>query len=249
MNLLAVHNLTVRYGTHVVVDHVDFSVDQGEIVAIIGPNGSGKTTLLKAILGLVPPAEGAVHWHGPHRVGYVPQRIDLEPGHPMTVEELLLMRLPGRPFWRHDRATHQAISAELKRVGGERLIEKRVTELSGGERQRVLIANALIGKPDVLCLDEPSAGIDIEGEETIYNLIHRLAEQERLTVLLVSHDLDVVFRYASRVICINRKLICTGAPTKVLTPEMIQRAYATPAGFRHRHAAEGHAGNRHVAHH
>lgn len=238
MNLLAIHNLSVRYRDRTVVDHVDFTVDRGDVVAIIGPNGSGKTTLLKAILGLVTPSEGAVHWHGNQRIGYVPQRVDLERGFPMTVEELLLLKLKGRPFWRHDRVTHERVSTELARVGAEKLIEKRVSELSGGELQRVLIAFALVDRPDVLCLDEPSSGIDMEGEETIYNLIHRLAEQHKLTVLLVSHDLNIVFKYATKVICINRKLMCAGVPNRVLTPEMIQRAYAgASTHYTHRHGS------------
>ncbi|TAK05748.1 metal ABC transporter ATP-binding protein [Patescibacteria group bacterium] len=235
MNLLAVHNVSVRYHDRTVVDHVDFTVDRGDVVAIIGPNGSGKTTLLKAVLGVVTPSEGAVHWHGSPRIGYVPQRVDLERGFPMTVEELLLLKLTDRPFWRHDRATHGRVSAELARVGADKLIEKRVSELSGGELQRVLIAFALVDRPDVLCLDEPSSGIDVEGEETIYNLIHRLAEQDKLTVLLVSHDLDIVFKYATKVICINRKLMCAGVPSRVLTPEMIQRAYSGASTYKHEH--------------
>lgn len=235
MNLLAVHNVSVRYHDRTVVDHVDFTVDRGDIVALIGPNGSGKTTLLKAILGVVAPSEGAVHWHGSPRIGYVPQRVDLERGFPMTVEELLLLKLVDRPFWRHDAATHARVAAELARVGAEKLIEKRVSELSGGELQRVLIAFALVDRPDVLCLDEPSSGIDMEGEETIYTLIHRLAEQDKLTVLLVSHDLDVVFKYATKVICINRKLMCAGVPNRVLTPEMVQRTYSSATGYTHSH--------------
>lgn len=237
MNLLAVHNVSVRYRDRLVVDHVDFTVDRGDVVAIIGPNGSGKTTLLKAILGVVTPSEGAVHWEGSPRIGYVPQRVDLERGFPMTVEELLLLKLTDRPFWRHDKATHARVSAELTRVGAGKLIEKRVSELSGGELQRVLIAFALVDRPDVLCLDEPSSGIDVEGEETIYNLIHRLAEQDKLTVLLVSHDLDIVFKYATKVICINRKLMCAGVPSRVLTPEMIQEAYSGASTYKHKHGS------------
>ncbi len=235
MSLLTVHNLTVRYRERVAVDHVDFTVERGDIVAIIGPNGSGKTTLLKALMGLLTPAEGGVHWEKKPRIGYVPQHVDLERGFPMTVEELLLLQLIDRPFWRHDRATHARVAAELHRVGAARLIEKRVSELSGGELQRVLIAFALIAKPDVLCMDEPSSGIDIEGEETIYNLVHRLAEQEHLTVLLVSHDLDIVFRYATKVICVNRKLMCAGVPSRVLTDKMIERAYSGATTYTHHH--------------
>lgn len=233
--LLTAHNLTVRRGPHVVVDHVSFEVAAGETVAIIGPNGSGKTTLLKTLMGLIAPSEGGVHWNEKPRFGYVPQRLELEPGFPLTVEELLLLRMGARPLWRHDKAAHNQVMNELRRVGAERVVEKRMSELSGGELQRVLIAAALTGKPTVLCLDEPSSGIDNEGEEAIYSLIHRLADEEHLTVLLVSHDLDVVFRHATKVVCINKKLMCAGVPSKVLTPDVIEKAYAGSSSYAHNH--------------
>lgn len=240
-SFLTLHDVSVHHGDRLAVDHVSFTVEAGETVAIIGPNGSGKTTLLKAILGLLPLSEGGVHWEHPPRFGYVPQRIDLDRGFPLTVEELLLLRLGRKPFWRHDARTHNAVATELRRVGAERLVEKRVSELSGGELQRVLIASALIGKPNVLCLDEPSSGIDMEGEEALYALIHRLAHEEQLTVLLVSHDLDIVYQYATKVVCINRCLVCAGAPRTVLTPDMVERAYVNPAHRTHHGSPHPHA--------
>ncbi|TAL18957.1 metal ABC transporter ATP-binding protein [Patescibacteria group bacterium] len=239
MPFLAVHELSVRYGETRVLERVSFEVEQGELVAIIGPNGSGKTTLIRAILGLAP-AAGEVLWEKPPTTGYVPQRVDFDPSFPLTVEELLLLRLVRHRFWRHDEQAHEAITHALKDVGAAKLVDKPIGVLSGGELQRVLIANALIANPTLLVLDEPASGIDIEGEETIYGLIHRLAEERHMTVLLVSHDLDIVFRYASKVVCVNRKLICQGAPSKVLTAETLSRAYATPARYLH---APGERGN------
>lgn len=236
MAFLTVHDISVRYGERVVLDRVSFSVDRGDVVAIIGPNGSGKTTLVRAILGLTVVA-GDILWEERPSIGYVPQYVDFDRSFPLTVEELLLLRLPGHRFWRHDDIAHDAVNHVLHDVGAAKLIEKPIGVLSGGELQRVLIANALLPNPSLLVLDEPSSGIDIEGEETIYSLIHRLAEQRGMTVLLVSHDLDIVFRYASKVVCVNRKLICQGVPSKVLTAQMLSKAYAAPARYTHGKAA------------
>ncbi len=239
MPFLSVHDVSVKYGEHAILDRVSFTVERGEIVAVIGPNGSGKTTLARAILGLTP-AAGEVIWEDRPTMGYVPQNVDFDRSFPLTVEELLLLRRPGHPFWRHDAAAHEAIVHALRDVGAAKLVEKPIGLLSGGELQRVLIANALVANPSFLVLDEPSSGIDIEGEETIYGLIHRLAEQRRITVLLVSHDLDIVSRYATKVVCVNRKLICEGTPSKMLTPQILAKAYATPARYRHADGSHGH---------
>jgi len=232
MSFLKVHDLSVRYGEQKVLDKISFSVEKGEIVAVIGPNGSGKTTLVGALIGLVPHV-GEVIWTDRPTIGYVPQNIDFDRSFPLTVEELMLLRLPNHRFWRHDEGAHETVTHALKDVGASRLIEKPIGVLSGGELQRVLIASALLPNPSLLVLDEPSSGIDIEGEETIYGLIHRIAEERGMTVILVSHDLDIVFRYASKVVCVNRRLVCTGVPNEVLTPETLARAYAQPAHFHH----------------
>lgn len=232
MSFLSVHDISVRYGERVVLDRVSFAVEKGDVVAIIGPNGSGKTTLVRAILGLSA-VTGEILWEQKPSIGYVPQYVDFDRSFPLTVEELLLLRLPGHPFWRHDETAHEAVTHVLHDVGAAKLIEKPIGVLSGGELQRVLIANALLPNPSLLVLDEPSSGIDIEGEETIYSLIHRLAEERGMTVLLVSHDLDIVFKYADKVVCVNRKLICQGIPSKVLTADMLSKAYAMPARYTH----------------
>lgn len=242
---LRVHGLTVRYGDYLAVDDVSFKVEKGQIVAVIGPNGSGKTTLVRAVMGLLPHS-GEVVWDGEPKIGYVPQRLDFDRTFPLTVEELMLLRLPGHRFWRHDKEAHEAVTHSLEDVGAARLIEKKIGTLSGGELQRVLIANAMLPNPSILVLDEPSSGIDIEGEETIYGLIHRIADERGMTVLLVSHDLDIVFKHADQVICMNRKLICEGVPQKVLTPEAIERAFAHPARYRHGEEESGHIGHHHA---
>ncbi|MBI4133038.1 metal ABC transporter ATP-binding protein [Candidatus Uhrbacteria bacterium] len=233
-SLVSVHHLTVKFGSHVIVDKVSFELARRDVLAVIGPNGSGKTTLLKAILGLIP-YEGEVHWHDKPRIGYVPQRINFDRTLPITVEELFMLRA-RRGFWSSMSSAQKETASALRTVGAERVVQKRVGDLSGGELQRVLIAYSLVGKPDVLFFDEPSAGIDIGGEETVYNLIHRLAHETGLTVFLISHDLDVVYRHATQVLCLNKKMICHGVPREVLTGDVLEKLYGQLAGtYEHHH--------------
>ncbi len=234
MPLLSVKNLTVHFGEILVVDKVSFDIEKGDILAIIGPNGSGKTTLIKAILGLVL-FEGGVTWGNKVRIGYVPQRFDFDRTFPLTVRELFMLRVP-HGFWVGRKQAQQEIVRALRFVGAEKVLDKRIGELSGGELQRVLIAYSLIGEPDILFFDEPSTGIDIGGEETVYNLIHRLVHERALTVVLISHDLDVVYQHATQVLCINRKMVCHGVPREVLTGDLLEKLYGTFAGtYEHKH--------------
>ncbi|MFH0830833.1 MAG: metal ABC transporter ATP-binding protein [Parcubacteria group bacterium] len=224
-------NVGVELAGRPVVEGVSFSVDPGEIVGIIGPNGGGKSTLLKAILGLLP-YSGRITLAPQTRIGYVPQYFDFDRTLPLTVRELFRVRLYGKLTARRgDQETKRLLDG----VGAKKVLSKRLGVLSGGELQRVLIALALAGKPTILILDEPSSGIDIGGEETIYNLIKRLAEREKLTILFVSHDLDVVYRYATQALCLNRRMTCHGSPGEVLTEETIAHTHGTlTRPFRHR---------------
>lgn len=234
MPLLSVKNLSVSFHGRAVVDDISFELERGDILAVIGPNGSGKTTLLKAILGLVL-YQGEVRWERRVRVGYVPQHFDFDRVFPITVHEAFLLRV-AHGFWIHSAAADEEIHTALRQVGADSLIDKRIGELSGGELQRVLIAYSLIGKPEILFFDEPATGIDIGGEETVYNLIHKLAHEAHLTVFLISHDLDVVYRHASAVLCLNRKMVCQGAPREVLTGDVLEKLYGKFAGaYEHRH--------------
>ncbi|MBI4280837.1 metal ABC transporter ATP-binding protein [Candidatus Uhrbacteria bacterium] len=234
MPLLSVKNITVRFGEHTAVDRVSFALEKGNVLAVVGPNGSGKTSLLKAILGLIP-FEGEVRWRKKVVIGYVPQRFDFDRTFPLTVRELFLLRFAHGFWWGSGRATAE-ITVALRLVGAEGLVDKRIGNLSGGELQRVLIAYALIGKPDILFFDEPSTGIDVAGEETVYHLIHRLVMESGLTVFLISHDLDIVFRHATEVLCLNRRLICHGVPREALTGEMLEQLYGHHAGrYEHHH--------------
>ncbi len=222
---ISVQHLSVTLNDHRVLDDISFTVDQGEVVAIIGPNGAGKTTLIKAILQLIP-FEGTVSllgqspaalWATPSAIGYVPQRLDFDRTMPVTVRELLAIHLLQPDKGR--------INEALSLVGAEKLRDRRLGVLSGGEFQRVVLALALLNKPEILFLDEPSAGIDVEGVAEVYSIIKELHAQQAMTVILVSHDVDMVFRYATQVLCVNHRLMCSGVPFETLTKENLEALY------------------------
>lgn len=233
--LTAEHVSVSRFNTELLHD-ISVNLDRGEVLAIVGPNGAGKTTLMKALLGLIP-STGKIRWDDTARIGYVPQKVSISRSFPLTVREFFTLKQPGSFFL-------PKLSGDLlnliERVGAQPLLEKRLSDLSGGELQRVLIAHALADKTDILCLDEPSAGIDVGGGETVYGLLRELSEEENRTIILISHDLDVVFKYATQVLCIDKRMICTGKPTAVLTADTIERMYGRDASVYSHHDHDEH---------
>jgi len=224
--ILRVENLNVRLdGEDVLVD-LSFDVYDGEVLAILGPDGAGKTTLLKALLGIVP-YEGIVKWREGVKVGYVPQRLPFIKDLPLSVKE----------FFQLANASEDETMEILESIGlGGKILGKRVGDLSSGQFQRILIGWALASNPDVLLFDEPLAGIDIGGQESVYNLLERLKGEKKLTILFVTHELSIVYRLASGVLCLNKRIICCGAPKEMLTPEAILNLYASPVKFyQHKH--------------
>lgn len=231
--ILKLEDVSVSLGGRPLVEHVSLSVAPGEIVGIIGPNGGGKTTLVKAILGLLPHS-GSITIEAQRGIGYVPQYFDFDRSLPLTVRELFRVRFGGSPFnSRFDQESQHLLAS----VGAKHIWERQLGVLSGGELQRALLALAQTRHPDLLLLDEPSSGIDIGGEETIYNLIKRLADEQGLTIVFISHDMDVVYRYATQVICLNRHMTCAGPPSKVLTDENLAHLHSglTKPFPHHRH--------------
>jgi zinc transport system ATP-binding protein len=206
MSLIAAQNLSVRQGGVEVLSNVTLAIAPGEIVTILGPNGSGKSTLLRALLGILPPSSGTVSREKDLRVGYVPQRLAVDPSLPISVRRFL--SLPQR-------VTDAAAAAALQRVGLVDIGARQVAALSGGQLQRVLLARALLSSPQILVLDEPTQGLDQPGEAGFYRLIEEVRRETGAAVLMVSHDLHVVMAASDRVICLNHHICCEGTPRVV----------------------------------
>jgi len=224
--VLRVENLNVKLDGEEVLIELSFNVYEGEVLAILGPNGAGKTTLLKALLGIIP-YEGIVEWKKGVKIGYVPQRLPFIKDVPLSVKE----------FFQLEDALEGDVKEILRSIGlGEEFLEKKVGDLSSGQFQRILIGWALASKPNVLLLDEPLAGIDIGGQESVYNLMERLKEEKNLTILFVTHELSVIHRFADRVLCLNKRMLCSGVPKEKLTKDVISNLYAGPVKFyQHKH--------------
>jgi zinc transport system ATP-binding protein len=239
-----VRDLHVSLGGTPVLRGVNLRVPQGQIVALIGPNGSGKTTLLRCLLGLQKFSQGEVRIFGERdvnkalpRVGYVPQRLALERSFILSVREFLALRLQGTRHWffKSHRHIDELIKPALVHIGVENVLDRPIAQLSGGQLQRVLIAFALLNKPELLLLDEPTAGVDTPGEETFYDLIASVQRQHKMTVILVSHDLSMVYSHASRVYALNGVICCEGPPEQVMNAESLKQAYGIHATPYHHH--------------
>jgi len=219
--ILEVKNLRVKLGNEEIIRDVSFDVKEGDIITILGPNGAGKTVLLKTLLGIYP-YKGKIRWKEGIKIGYVPQRLPFIKDFPLSVEE----------FFKLKNASKKEMNEILHAVGlKEKFLDKNIGGVSSGEFQRILIAWALVKNPDVLLFDEPVTGIDISGGETIYSLLLKLKKKRKITILLITHDLSVVFRFSNYVICLNKCPTCQGHPKKVLTPKALQKLYGTEVKF------------------
>jgi zinc transport system ATP-binding protein len=230
--LITARGLAVAYGRGAPVLHsVDFDIRAGEIVTVVGPNGSGKSSFLRALLGMIPPAAGTVTRAPGLRLGYVPQKLHLDPNLP----------LPLRNFLRLTHSlTSDQIAALLARVGAEGLETRDIASLSGGQFQRVMLARALAGQPHLLVLDEPTQGLDQPGIAAFYRLIETLRAEMGCAVLSVSHDLHVVMAASDRVICINGHICCQGTPSVVSAAPEYRALFGLGTGgalalYRHHH--------------
>lgn len=224
-SILSVTNLRVTLGRKVVIRDLTFEVNEGDCLAIIGPNGSGKSVLLNVLMQLLP-YEGEVRWNTTARLGYIPQKIAPDRQLPVRVSDLLeakagFLKLP---------ATEPASVCDDVGLNSE-VVSSPIGTLSGGQFQKTLIALALLGRPNILLFDEPTASLDEITEERIYDLLHTLQTRDGITVVLVSHDLSVVYRYANKVLCLSRGKPCVGVPREVLTPEMLEELYGAPPRY------------------
>jgi zinc transport system ATP-binding protein len=229
--VLSVSHLSVSLGQNRLLDDLSFTVNAGSTLAIIGPNGAGKTILFKALIGAIP-ASGTISWAEGARIGYVPQKLDIERDLPLT----------GREFIAAMAAVSGDSTGEIDRVLGlvelsGRVAGQPIGSLSGGQFQRLLVAFALMGRPTVLLFDEPTAGIDEPSQGDIYTLVRRLQEEEGLTLLLISHEINLVYHFADAVLCLWRHHACIGPPLEIMTPERLQEVYGKPLRFHdHDHA-------------
>lgn len=242
-DLVTAKDLTVRYGGQTALAHVDFHIAPGEIVTIVGPNGSGKTTLLRAILGAIPATAGRIVRAPNLRIGYVPQRLHIDLTLPLTVRRFL--DLPRR-------VRDNDAAAALDQAGCAALADRQMTKLSGGQFQRVLLARALLSKPNLLILDEATQGLDQPGSAAFYQLIEDVRDRTGAAILMVSHELHVVMAASDRVICLNGHVCCDGRPEVVASAPEYRALFGTGtqgalALYRHEHTHSHDADDIHEA--
>lgn len=229
--IVTIENLSFSFSRHQVLENVNIKVDEQDFVSIVGPNGGGKTTLLKLMLGLLHPARGTILVFGKppeaarSRIGYMPQHAYLDPQFPVSVMDVVLMGRLGhtRRFGPYSRGDKAAAEEALKGLQMWDLRKAHFSALSGGQRQRALIARALASDPDLLLLDEPTAGLDLAVETEFYDLLKQLTRN--LTVVMVSHDLGFVSRLVNKVVCVKRTVVMH--PTSEITGEMINEVYGS----------------------
>jgi zinc transport system ATP-binding protein len=229
--ILVVAGLNVKFGKEEVIRNLSFEVKKGEFLIVLGPNGAGKTTLFKAILGLVP-SEGKIIWQDKiPKISYLPERL--------SQDKFKNLAITVKEFFRFKEKSDEKIFSILKAVGLEpnEILNKNPGDLSSGQFQRMLIAWSLISEPEILFFDEPATGIDVGGEETIYSLLEKFWKEKNLTILLVTHDLNIVYKYATNVLCLSKKEVCCfGPPKEILTPKVLEKIYGTGIKFyEHKH--------------
>lgn len=226
-NILKVKNLSVTFNDFEVLKDLNFEIEKGTMQAVVGPNGAGKTVLFKSLLGLVP-YKGEITWAEGVKIGYVPQKLAINKDLPLSVEEFLKFKTKKSSL----------ILDSLKAVGfsndehqlQNHILPRKIGLLSGGDFQKVLIAWAMIGEPDVLLFDEPTGGVDVGGEETIYSLLDKLKREKNLTVIFISHDVHIVYRFTDKVLCLNKSMICFGEPHRALSQDVLNQLYGPTAG-------------------
>ena len=224
--ILELKNLSVEIEKNRILENINLEISEGEVTAIIGPNGAGKTILLKTLLGLLP-YKGELSWRKGIKIGYVPQRMEIETDIPLTVREFFYLRNETGISDKKIKEVLRSVQLE------EKILEAGLGGISVGQRQRVLVAWAVLSRPQVLLFDEPTADIDIHGQQSVYQMLHRLQDAMNLTIVLISHDLNVVYKYSQKVLCLNRRTICFGSPKEVFSPTHLMELYGGERAFYH----------------
>lgn len=211
--LVSLRDIGLDFKQRTVLDQITLDIHRREILTIIGPNGAGKSCLLKIVLGLYQPSRGSVTRTNGLTIGYMPQKLAVDPSLPLTVDRFLRLANAG---------DSQSIDQALQRVGARSLRQAAVQRLSGGEFQRVLLARALLRSPDLLVLDEPAQGVDLQGQQSLYRLLAQLREENGFAILMVSHDLHFVMAQTDQVLCLNQHVCCSGTAEAVVNhPEYL----------------------------
>lgn len=206
--LLDLNAVNLVLGGQTLLENVDLQLKAGEIMTVVGPNGAGKTTLLRVALGLQKPTSGTVNCAADVIIGYVPQKLHIDPTFPITVRRFLTLA---------NSKNKTQLATLLADVGAKHVIDSPLQNLSGGELQRVLMARALIREPNILVLDEPVQGVDVHGQAELYDLISRVRSERNCAILMVSHDLHLVMSSTDKVLCLNRHICCSGTPEVVVS--------------------------------
>ncbi|MDD5099047.1 MAG: metal ABC transporter ATP-binding protein [Candidatus Colwellbacteria bacterium] len=235
--VLEARDIGVEIEGNVILNGISFSVFEKEIVALIGPNGAGKTTFLKAVLGLIP-YTGRISLFGgeksflPGEIGFVPQRFSIDRSFPITVREFLSLI--------NKRKGDEEV---LKELGVHRIYDRMMGSLSGGEMQRVLVAGVIASRPRLLLLDEAVSGIDAEGAKNFYEMIKMARDRYGMAVIMISHEINIVYNFADKVVCLNKDMVCFGNPASALTPGTIEKLYGGEASFEPRQPHHHYHGN------
>lgn len=229
MQVVNIDNVSYRFNSALVLENISFTVDKGDFIGIIGPNGAGKTTLFRSMLGLLEDYQGRITFFGEdirknrnilQKIGYIPQKNSTDQGFPATVEEIVSLGITSR------RPSKNKINHAIETVGLFDQKTKRIGELSGGQQQRVLIAKALANEPELLILDEPVTGIDLKTQNKFYVLLKKLNEENKITIIWASHDLDAVKKLANKIACVNRRIFFHGDATIFFENNELLKAYS-----------------------